>query len=282
MKLCQFYAGDEIHLGAGTDQGVVDLTACGLGGSMNSFIVAGALARRAAELIAGDGYFPRLEAEALRFAPICQPEKIVCIGLNYRTHALECGLPIPERPLLFSKFNDSLCAHGDSIPLPASCRHFDYEAELVIVVGAPAWQIRSEEAVDHIFGYTCGNDFSARDAQMMSSQWLAGKAAPGFAPAGPFITTADSFDPTASHSIRCLVNGERVQDGLLTDLIFSPAELVSYASHYFPLHPGDLIFTGTPSGVILGLEPEKQRWLKAGDRMTVLIDGLGRLENTLV
>ena len=139
-----------------------------------------------------------------------------------------------------------------------------------------------EEAKEHIFGYTCGNDLSARDAQFVSNQWLIGKTLPNFAPTGPFIVTADSFDPADSHAIQCRLNGELVQNGNTNDMIFSCPEIVSYCSRHFTLNPGDMIFTGTPAGVILGKAKGTRVWLTPGNELEVTIEGIGSLKNKLV
>ena len=150
----------------------------------------------------------------------------------------------------------------------------------MIVMGREAWNVSRDEAMDCIFGYTCGNDFSLRDAQMRSGQWLIGKSLPGFGPCGPCIVTADSFDLSRPKGIRSYVNGALRQDGSTEDMIFSCGEIISYASRYIKLCPGDLIFTGTPSGV--ALEAEEKRWLKPGDRVDIEIEGIGRLSNSLI
>jgi 2-keto-4-pentenoate hydratase/2-oxohepta-3-ene-1,7-dioic acid hydratase in catechol pathway len=219
--------------------------------------------------------------DGMEFANVTSPGKIVCAGLNYKSHAEETGGQAPEYPVLFSKFGDALNPAGAPVALPEWQRCYDYEAELVVVVGARAYNISAQEAPAYIFGYTCGNDLSARDCQFLSSQWLSGKTFPGFAPAGPFIVTADSFDPMADNEIVCRLNGGRVQSGVTSDMIFTCAETLSAASRYFPLDPGDLIFTGTPAGVILGKPKGERVWLKPGDIVEVEIEGIGTLSTPL-
>lgn len=210
------------------------------------------------------------------------PGKIICVGLNYRSHAEETGGEAPKEPVIFSKFNDCLSFHGDDIPLPEQHRCYDYEAELVIVMGKEVWNADEAEAAAAIYGYTCGNDLSARDCQFRSDQWLIGKALPGFAPIGPRIVPAEEFDPAQSHRITCTVNGSVVQDDDIVNMLFDCPQIVSYCSRFFKLQPGDLIFTGTPAGVILG-HPKGQRvWLKKGDSVSVSIEGIGTLTNRLV
>ena len=210
------------------------------------------------------------------------PSKILCVGLNYRSHAEETGGEVPKEPVIFSKFNDALAEDGQDVLLPAWHRCYDYEAELVVVMGKPAWHASPAEAAAAIGGYTCGNDLSARDCQFRSGQWLIGKSFPGFAPVGPRIVPADEFDPALPHRITCAVNGVTVQDDDVTGMIFSCSEIVSYIRGFTPLAPGDLIFTGTPSGVILGKPKGTRVWLKQGDVVSVTIEGIGTLTNRLV
>ena len=211
------------------------------------------------------------------------PGKIICVGLNYKSHAEETGGEAPAEPVLFSKFGDSITWDGEAVTLPPWHRCYDYEAELVVVMGKELWNAASpEEAKAAIRGYTCGNDLSARDCQFRSAQWLTGKSMPGFAPIGPRIVPASEFDPEQPHRIRCLVNGEVRQDDDLTNMIFSCAEIVRYCSSFFRLEPDDLIFTGTPAGVILGRPKGTRVWLKPGDTVTVEIEGIGSLTNPLV
>ncbi|MDR3277950.1 MAG: fumarylacetoacetate hydrolase family protein [Oscillospiraceae bacterium] len=282
MKFCGFVQNGEIHIGISAEKGVLDITALGFPGSMNEVIAGGAaMTAKIAQVAAAYGGAYLRESE-LTFANVTRPEKIVCEGLNYKAHAAETGGEPPQYPVLFSKFNDTLAPAGQPVALPSQLRRFDYEAELVIVVGAPAYNIAEEDAEGYIFGYTCGNDLSARDSQFLSSQWLSGKSFPGFAPAGPYIVTRDSFDPDVGAGIFCEVNGERVQSGNTSDMIFNCRATLAAASRYFPLAPGDLIFTGTPAGVILGRPKGARVWLKPGDVVKVIIDGVGELVTPLI
>jgi len=214
---------------------------------------------------------------------LCETKKILCVGLNYKSHAEETGGAAPTEPVIFSKFSDALAKDGQDIVLPPWHRCYDYEAELVVVMGKALYHAQSpEEAGAAIGGYTCGNDLSARDCQFRSNQWLIGKSLPGFAPVGPRIVSADEFDPQQSHRIVCELNGAVVQDDDITNMIFSCAEIASYISQFMPLSPGDLIFTGTPSGVILGHPKGHRVWLKPGDEVAVTIDGIGTLRNRLI
>jgi len=279
MKLFNFHAGEEIHLGVQTDAGARDLTAGGFPLDMDALLRAGQAGLDAAAAAAASA---PAAPENPRYAKVCTPGKLLCVGLNYRAHARETGQEEPREPVLFSKFNNALAACGEAVSLPPWLYHYDHEAELVIVIGATAWNASPEEARAAIFGYTCGNDLSERKAQSASAQWLIGKSLPGFAPAGPCVVTADSFNPAESHAITCAVNGVTAQSSDVTDMIFSCPEIVSYASRFIRLEPGDLIFTGTPSGVIMGRKREDRTWLKPGDRVEVSIQGIGTLVNDLV
>ena len=282
MKLCAVLIDGCPCVGAQTQSGIINLTAQGLPASMNEFIDGGdAMLGRAAEILQKGGLAPVNERD-VSFLPVTQPKKIICVGLNYKSHAEETGGTAPEHPVFFSKFYDALNAHEKPTTLPPWLSKYDYEAELVIVIGKPVYNVSPEEAESCIFGYTCGNDLSARDAQRLSSQWLSGKSLPGFAPAGPYIVTRDRFDPNAPNGIFCEVNGVRVQSALTNQMIFPCTELVSTASRFFPLCPGDLIFTGTPEGVIMGKEKEERIWLKPGDNVKITIEGIGTLETPLV
>ena len=221
----------------------------------------------------------------LPFAPVVTgSEKILCIGLNYDEHIHETGLGKQDRPgfpPVFCKFGNSLLGHGQELRLPRKAKQFDYEAELVIVMGDTCKAVIPEEAPRYIAGYTAGNDFSARDMQFASSQWTLGKACDGFAPIGPFFVPRDQLQADRL-DISCRVNGVYVQRSNTCRMIFSCAEIVSYLSDFICLKKGDLIFTGTPSGVILGKEEAARSWLKAGDLVAVEIEGIGTLENKLV
>ena len=277
MKLCNIIADGSVHLALETERGIVDAVAAGSGLDMEQLISGADMEplRRIEE----DLSLPVVQAP--RFANVVNKAgKLLCVGLNYKAHATGINMDLPEYPILFSKFADALAPSGALIDLPSWERSYDYEAELVIIMGKRAWNVSEQEAMDYVFGYTCGNDLSCRDAQMRSGQWLIGKTMPGFAPCGPCVVTADSYDPNEGKRVRCYVNGELRQDGGTADMIFGCARIISYASRYLVLEPGDLIFTGTPSGVAL----EKQngrRWLEAGDRVEVEVEGIGILANTM-
>ncbi|MBB4368371.1 2-keto-4-pentenoate hydratase/2-oxohepta-3-ene-1,7-dioic acid hydratase in catechol pathway [Bradyrhizobium sp. cir1] len=210
------------------------------------------------------------------------PGKIVCVGLNYKAHAEEAGEKLPKIPILFNKYNNTLAAHNCTIKLPPRevSHKFDYETELLVVIGKTARNVSEAEALDYVAGYAVGHDFSARDLQLETGgQWMVGKTLDGFAPIGPYFVSADLVDPN-NLAIETFVNDEAQprQSSHTSKFIFNPQKVISYASKLFALEPGDIIFTGTPEGVIIGMPKEKQVWLKAGDRITSRIEKLGTLK----
>lgn len=221
-------------------------------------------------------------ADLHRPAPPVQPRAIVCVGLNYRDHAAESGLAVPDRPALFTKLTHTVIAPGEPIILPVHLSEdIDFEAELGVVIGRRASRVDAAEALDHVLGYTCVNDVSARDLQATEGfGWVRGKSADTFCPVGPELVTADEIADPQALRITCDVSGERLQDSSTSDMIFPVAEIVSFISQAVTLHPGDLICTGTPSGV--GMARTPRRWLRAGDTVRVEIEGIGALENPVV
>jgi len=221
--------------------------------------------------------------EGIAYAPLVErPRKIVCVGLNYRKHAAEIGAPIPKQPVLFNKYNTALNHHGGTIRLPVEvANNFDYEVELVIVMGKLAKNVAEADALSYVAGYATGNDFTARDLQLdTGGQWMAGKTPDGFAPVGPYLVTADQVDPD-NLKIECRVNGETRQSSNTNDLIYGCRQVISYTSRIFTLEPGDIIYTGTPEGVIQGKPKDQRVWLKAGDRIACSLEKLGELAFTL-
>lgn len=278
MKLTNIKTAAGIHLAAETPRGLVDLTSAGFPHTMQDLICGAD--RSVAESLAADESLPVVDDPV--FANVVNPiGKLLCVGFNYKSHTLATGFELPKFPTLFSKFDNALVPHEAAVELPSWEVSYDYEAELVIVMGKTAWDISEENAMDYVFGYTCGNDLSCRDSQWRSGQWLIGKTMPGFGPCGPCVVTRDSFDPFQPMQIRSYVNGELRQDGLTTEMIFDCAKIISYASRYVRLEPGDLIFTGTPSGVMLEKAPDEKNWLKPGDVVDVEIEGIGTLRNTM-
>jgi 2-keto-4-pentenoate hydratase/2-oxohepta-3-ene-1,7-dioic acid hydratase in catechol pathway len=216
-----------------------------------------------------------------RWRPVVErPEKILCIGRNYRAHAKETDDEVPPEPLIFAKMPNSLAASGDPIPLPARSEQIDYEAELVVVMGRRAHNVPERDALEYVAGYTAGNDVSARDLQFLNGQWLLGKSCDAFAPIGPWLVTPDAVGDPQSLSIQLLRDGALAQNATTRDMVFSCAYLIHYLSTVWTLEPGDLIFSGTPEGVILGKPAEERRWLRAGDTTEVVIERVGRLLNT--
>ncbi len=216
--------------------------------------------------------------EASLHPPIARPGKIVAIGLNYVDHAEETGQPIPEVPVVFGKYPNTIVGPGAPILIPPIAEQIDYEAELAVIIGRRARNVPESEALEYVFGYTNSNDVSARDLQFSEGgQWTRSKSIDTFCPLGPFIATADEIEDVQDLSIRCILNGEIMQDGTTSKMIFPVAELVSFLSQGMTLVPGDVILTGTPPGV--GAAHDPQVWLKAGDEVTIEIQGLGSLTN---
>lgn len=225
-----------------------------------------------------------LKEENVEYGPVVtQPEKIVCVGLNYRQHAKEIGMPIPKQPVLFNKYNNALHYHNGTIKLPLEvATKFDYEVELVIVMGREAKNVSETDALSYVAGYSTGNDFSARDLQLETGgQWMIGKTLDYFAPLGPYFVSADQVDPD-NLKIECRVNGETRQSSETSDFIFNSRQIISYISRHLTLKPGDIIFTGTPQGVILGKPKGQQVWLKPGDKIACSVEKLGELKFELV
>jgi 2-keto-4-pentenoate hydratase/2-oxohepta-3-ene-1,7-dioic acid hydratase in catechol pathway len=220
-------------------------------------------------------------ATARLLAPIPDPRKIICLGLNYRDHAAESGMDIPTEPILFSKYPSSLVGHQAEIVLPSVSDQVDYEAELVIVVGRKGRHIPREQAMEYVAGYTVGHDVSARDWQLNKpgKQWMAGKTFDTFAPVGPELVSRDEVPDPHALGIRLRLNGQTMQDSSTSQLIFRVDEVIAYLSKIMTLEPGDLIFTGTPPGVGMARKPPV--WLKPGDVVEVEIDRLGTLRNTV-
>jgi 2-keto-4-pentenoate hydratase/2-oxohepta-3-ene-1,7-dioic acid hydratase in catechol pathway len=213
-------------------------------------------------------------------APIARPPKIVCVGLNYRAHALETKMEIPEVPTIFAKFPNTTIGCHEPIVLPKNSTKPDYEAEMAFVIGKHGRHIPAEQWQDYVFGYTNFNDVSARDFQMRTSQWMIGKTFDTFAPMGPALVTADEVPDPHALDISTTINGEVLQHSNTSDLIFKIPELVAYLSSVFTLEPGDVIATGTPSGV--GFARKPPRWLAPGDHVVIRVEGLGELSNPVV
>ncbi|WP_018262073.1 fumarylacetoacetate hydrolase family protein [Methylobacterium sp. WSM2598] len=276
-------------LGVKTERGILDVTAAAasLGlpapADMDDLLQngKGGLLRAVADGAARGPDTLYLREEAVRFAPlVTRPEKIIMMGFNYRHHAAETGTPIPKDPPLFNKYNNALNHHGGTIKLPtAVAREFDYEVELVIVFGRECSNVSEAEALDCVAGYATGNDFSARDLQTLTSQFMIGKTADGFAPLGPYLVTSDLVKDPNNLRLETRVNGVQRQDWNTNDMIFNCRQLISFASKMMTIKPGDIFYTGTPHGVIFGeKKPRAERqWLKPGDEVACSLEGLGEL-----
>ncbi|MHC1787742.1 MAG: fumarylacetoacetate hydrolase family protein [Christensenellales bacterium] len=287
MKLLNFYADGGVHLGLRLAGGVLDVTALGDGLPHNTdeAISAGLGCLRRLSALTGEGQ-ALLREEDLRFAPaVIRPNLILCVGLNYHAHIREIGedsKPLPTHPVWFNKFSGSLLGHRGQVTLCRASGQHDAEAEIVVVIGKGGRYIKKEAAREHIFGYTLGNDISARDLQFRSQQWLIGKAADTFGPLGPWIVTRDQIDE-ARLNIQGSINGQLRQNSDISRMIFDIPTLIADVSQFFTLSPGDVIYTGTCEGVILGRKPPlTQDWLKAGDLVSVSSDQIGVLTNSIV
>ncbi len=251
--------------------------------SIRGLLGAGSVTLAAARKAADDPKARRIPVgEGSFLAPIPDPEKIICLGLNYSDHARETGAAIPKEPILFSKYPTALTGHDWPIEIPSVSQEVDFEAELVIVVGKRGRHVAAANAYDHVAGFMVGHDVSARDWQLRKDgkQWMVGKTFDTFAPTGPFLVTRDEVASERNLTIRLRLNGEVMQDGNTANLIFGVKEIIPYLSTVFTLEPGDLIFTGTPPGVGMARKPPV--YMKAGDVAEVEIEGLGILRNPVV
>jgi 2,4-diketo-3-deoxy-L-fuconate hydrolase len=226
-----------------------------------------------------NGWLVRSE-DAYWFAPVPRPGKLICVGLNYRDHAAESSMPIPERPVLFSKFATAVIAPGEPVVLPATSQQVDYEAELAVVIGRRAKCVSASRAYDYVLGYTAFNDVSARDFQFADGQWQRGKSCDTFGPMGQTIVTTDVITDPHKLSIKLILNGKTMQDSNTDQLIFGVPELIEFLSQTITLEPGDVIATGTPPGVGFARKPPV--FLQPGDEMVVEIEGIGNLGNPVM
>lgn len=299
MKLVSFKYTGRFALGIVENRQVIDLRqaaaayqfkALDIHADLKSFLTRGESAfEAAAELVdrivsAGDqapaGTLVQLE-DVRVLAPIRDPGKIVCVGLNYMDHCRETGTPVPKKPILFTKFTSSIIGPGDPITWsPETSSQVDYEAELAVVIGKLGRNVPVEKAGEYIAGYTIVNDISARDAQFEDGQWIRGKSFDTFCPMGPFLVTPDEFPNPQNAGIRCKVNGALLQDSNTREMIFNIHEIIAYISSTCTLYPGDVIATGTPHGV--GFARTPPIYLQPGDSVEIEIDGLGKLQNHVV
>jgi len=279
MRFVTFESGGKGRPGLLTaGDSVVDLTAAGFP-TLLDVIEAGSDGLAKAQTFAASADKLPLSSVKL-LAPIPKPRKLICIGLNYRAHALETGATIPDVPTVFNKFATAVIGPGADIVLPKVSKSPDYEAEFAFVIGKGGRHIAAEDWQKHMWGYTMVNDVSARDYQRATTQWLMGKTFDTFAPMGPWIVTADEIADPHNLNISLEIDGETLQDSNTKDLIFKIPELVAFLSSVFTLEPGDIVSTGTPSGV--GAARKPPRFLRPGEEVTVKVEGIGELMNPVV
>jgi 2-keto-4-pentenoate hydratase/2-oxohepta-3-ene-1,7-dioic acid hydratase in catechol pathway len=277
MRIVTYRSDRGSRAGVLRDDSVVDVwDALGGGGSSVRDLIGSDRLAEAAE-IAGGEPVPLEQVEL--GPPVPDPEKIVCIGLNYRAHAAEAGIEPPDAPTFFAKFRNALAAPGATVPLPAASTKVDFEAEVAFVVGRRCSDVSESEAADFIAGYMLLNDLSARDLQFATPQWMPGKVFDGSAPCGPALVTPDEAGPHDRISFSLTLNGDEMQAASTDDLIFSAPALVARLSKLMTLEPGDLVSTGTPAGV--GSTRQPRIWLQPGDEITISSPTLGRLETRI-
>jgi 2-keto-4-pentenoate hydratase/2-oxohepta-3-ene-1,7-dioic acid hydratase in catechol pathway len=281
MRFVNFQRHTYIETGIVLGQEIVSLRDSGYG-DLSAVIAAGADGMDALSRWVRrppGGAFARLDEVRLR-APVLRPPKIVCVGLNYRDHAAEVDLEPPDVPTIFSKFATAIIGPGEPIVLPRASKRPDYEAELAFVIGRGGRHIPAARWRDHVFGYTCINDVTARDFQKATTQWVLSKSFDTFAPMGPWLVTADEIPDPHALDIGLTLNGEVMQSSNTKHLIFGIPELIEHLSSVFTLEPGDVVATGTAAGV--GFARKPPRYLRPGDEVTVSIQGIGELRNPVV
>jgi acylpyruvate hydrolase len=281
MRLVTFERADGLAGGFLRGEEIVPFAALGGPASVRELIASGPARRDelADAAAAYDGETVALGSVRLG-PPVADPEKILCIGLNYRDHAEETGMAAPDSPIVFAKFANSLVGPTDEVVVPPPGGEIDYEAELAVVIGDRCARLSAAEAIDHVFGAMAFNDVSARNLQMSTSQWTMGKAIDTFAPCGPALVSLDEIGDLQDLRIGATVNGEVVQDGHSASMIFPVAETIAYISSVMTLEPGDIIATGTPAGVGMGRKPPLA--LEPGDVVEVQVERIGALRNTIV
>ncbi len=274
MKLLYFLHNNETTLGVATPEGVIALPEYGQKPLTNSSLTA--IANTVAQY-KGE----KLDESKLNIQSCTpNPSKIICIGLNYRKHAVESNMAIPTIPVVFTKYSNTLIPYGANISLGPVGEQFDYEVELGVVIGEKCKNVTKQNALKYVLGYCTANDMSCRDLQFRSSQWLMGKSLDTFLPLGKYVVTGDEVGDPQNLQLKCIYNGEERQNSNTSDMIFTIAEIIEDLSKHMTLEPGDLILTGTPAGVIFGL-PVKN-WMKPGDVVTVEIEKLGSTTNNVV
>lgn len=261
------------------DDRVIDLRKAGFRDLRSVLEEGAAVIARVRTFLGGAPPSSALESVKL-LAPIPNPGKILCMGLNYRDHAAEAHLEIPKYPVIFAKYANTLIGSGGEIVLPKNSRKPDYEAEFAFVIGRRARHVQAGNWREYVFGYMNANDVSARDYQMSVSQWTMGKNFDTFAPMGPWLVSADEIADPHNLDISLTLNGETMQSSNTRELIFKIPETLAFLSSVMTLEPGDVVLTGTPAGV--GFSRKPPRWLAAGDEIVVRIEGLGELRNICV
>ncbi|MGM8211926.1 fumarylacetoacetate hydrolase family protein [Virgibacillus sp. W0430] len=293
MKILNFINDNQQTLGIKTEKGIIDIEKAltiqpneNISSNIMDIIQGGEPVitelESYIEELPQDKYYMVAESD-ISFGPaVPSPNKIICVGLNYQKHADETGSPYPETPILFTKYNNTLTGHKQNIAVPKVTKKLDYEVELGIVIGKKTKDVEKEEALDHVFGYVIANDLSARDLQFVSSQWLLGKSCDDFTPIGPYLVTRNEVDNPNNLYLKTFVNGEERQNSNTSDMIFHCNEIISYISKYMTLTPGDVVLTGTPEGVVMGMPEDKQVYIQPGDEVTVEIEKLGRLTSQFI
>ncbi len=283
MRLVSFIRNEKSVAGLlnTTQDQIFPLDVIGYGDAL-SFLAAGeqswyAAASRA-KAASSDEFIPLARVQLL--SPLPRPGKILCVGLNYRDHAIESKMELPKVPAVFTKFSNSVTGHDANVVIPKMTNQADYEAEMAVVIGKTARRVDVKDWQEYVFGYTILNDVSARDVQLSTSQWSLGKSFDTFAPIGPAIVSKDEIIDPHALDIKLSIDGEVLQHSNTRELIFKVPDLIAYLSSIVTLEPGDLISTGTPAGVGLGRTP--QRWLKADETMTIEVDKIGILTNPVV
>jgi 2-keto-4-pentenoate hydratase/2-oxohepta-3-ene-1,7-dioic acid hydratase in catechol pathway len=283
MRLVSFVWNEKSVAGllTATQDHIFPLNAVGYGDAL-SFLAAGEQAWHAAASRARDASQEKLiSLSGVRLlSPLPRPGKILCVGLNYRDHAIESKMELPKVPAVFTKFSNSVTGHGVDVVIPTMTKQADYEAEMAVVIGKTARRVEAKNWQEYVFGYTILNDVSARDVQLSTSQWSLGKSFDTFAPIGPAVVSKDEIPDPHVLDIKLSIDGEVLQHSNTRELIFKVPDLIAYLSSIVTLEPGDLISTGTPAGVGLGRTP--QRWLRAGETMTIVVELIGTLTNQVV
>lgn len=283
MRLVTFSTGDGIKRPGSLipeSNMVVDLTTAGYTDALQ-VIAAGYTSVLNSERAGRKEVYAGYKLDEIRLhAPLANPPRVFAIGLNYHDHAIESKMALPKYPVVFFKMTTAIVGPGENIVLPKNSTQPDYEAEFAFVIGKGGYRIPASAWRDHVYGYTIVNDVSARDIQMSTSQWSLAKSFPSYCPLGPAIVTTDEVSDPHNLGIGLTINGETLQNSNTRELVFKIPELVEYISSITPLLPGDVVSTGTPGGVGMGRSP--QRWLKAGDVVTVMVEGLGELTNPVV